>query len=154
MQRLFLLMAILFSILTVGAQTHTALPHGTVFGTKPDTSGMMDAVKLDAFMDTKPRISTTIKGRVVRVTKTKGGWFEISAGKGNIISAHFKTYNVTIPISLAGHTVIIEGVAEKQFIADDLQHLAGDTVSGKKQHTAKTNPKRKLTFEVKGLMVE
>jgi hypothetical protein len=35
-----------------------------------------------------------------------------------------------------------------------MQHFAGDTVSGKKQHAAKTNVKPVLTFEVKGLMVE
>jgi len=148
-----LLIAILFS-LVARAQTRPALPHGAIFGTRPDTAGMMDASKLEAYMDTKPRISTTIRGRVIKVTKTKGGWFQIDAGKGKTISAHFKTYNVTIPMSLQGHTVIIEGVAEKQFIADDLQHLAGDTVNGKKQHTIKTNPKRRLTFEVKGMMVE
>jgi hypothetical protein len=50
--------------------------------------------------------------------------------------------------------VIIEGVAQKQFIADDLQHFAGDTVQGKKQHQVNANPNQRLTFEVTGLMVD
>ncbi len=111
---------------------------------------MLNASGVEAFMGKKTRISTTIKGQVLRVTKTKGGWFEIDAGHGKIINAHFKTYNVTIPMALAGHYIIAEGVAEKQFTADDGQHLAG----GDKEHGIKANPKQNLTFEVTGLMVE
>jgi len=91
---------------------------------------------------------------VIKVTKTKGGWFELDAGNGKIINAHFKDYAVTIPADLKGRTVIIEGVAQKQFIADDGQHFAGDTVTGKKQHSVNANPKQSLTFEVSGLMVD
>ncbi|SDP88822.1 protein of unknown function [Mucilaginibacter sp. OK268] len=136
------------------AQQHTPLPHGMVYGEKPNTQAMMNAAKLEGFMGKKTRISTTIEGRVIRVIHKKGGWFELDAGEGKVITAHFKDYNINIPGNLTGRMVIIEGVAQKQFIADDLQHLAGDTVTGKKQHQVKTNTKRKLTFEVKGLMVD
>ncbi len=105
-------------------------------------------------MDKKTRISITIKGKVLKVTKEKGGWFSLDAGGGKVIAAHFKDYDINIPSGLKGRTVIVEGVAQKQFIADDQQHFAGDTVNGKKQQNVKTNPKHRLTFEVKGLMVE
>jgi hypothetical protein len=130
------------------------LPRGKIFGPKPNTTGMMDASKVESYMDKKTRISITIKGKVLKVTQPKGGWFEIDAGNGKIINAHFKDYNITIPTNLKGKYVIADGVAQKQFIADDQQHLAGDTATGKKQHSVKTNPKEKLTFEVSGLMVE
>ncbi len=136
------------------AQTHQPLPHGKIFGSKPDTTAIVNATKLEAFMGKKARISTTIRGKVLKVTKQKGGWFDIDAGNGKVIAAHFKTYNITIPEDLNGRTIIVEGVAAKQFIADDQQHFAGDTVTGKKQHTVNTNPKQRVTFEVKGLMVE
>jgi hypothetical protein len=136
------------------AQQHTPLPHGMVYGAKPDTLAMMNATKLESFMGKKTRISTTIEGRVIKVTHEKGGWFELDAGNGKVIAAHFKDYNINIPGNLAGRRVIIEGVTQKQFIADDLQHLAGDTVTGKKQHKVKTDAKRKLSFEVKGLQVD
>jgi hypothetical protein len=136
------------------AQNHTPLPHGSVFGVKPNITGLMDASKVESFMGKKTRISATIRGKIIKVTQPKGGWFELDAGGGKIIAAHFKNYAVTIPIDMAGRTVIVEGVAQKQFIADDLQHLAGDTVSGKKQHTVNADPKKRLTFEVKGLEVD
>jgi hypothetical protein len=150
---LLLLSAIIFSI-SASVQKRTALIHGTVYGDKPDTTGMMPASKVEEFMGNKTRVSVALKGKVLKVTKQKGGWFIIDEGNGKIISAHFKNYDVTIPASLAGKTVVLEGVAQKQFIADDQQHFAGDTVTGKKQSQVKTNPKRRLTFEVKGIMVE
>ena len=72
----------------------------------------------------------------------------------NIADKHFKNYKILLPANLKGHIVIMEGIAEKQFIADDMQHLAGDTVVGKKQHYVNTNPKQRLIFEVRGLMVD
>ena len=153
MKTLTIIFALLFS-LSAFAQKQTPLPHGTVYGTKPDTTAITDATKLEAFMGKKTRISTAVKGRILNVTKQKGGWFTIDAGNGKVIAAHFKNYDVKIPAGLKGKNIIAEGVAAKQFIADDLQHFAGDTVTGKKQHTVKTNAKHKLTFEVKGLMVE
>jgi hypothetical protein len=136
------------------AQKHTALPHGMVFGIKPNTTGMMPASKIEAYMGKQIRTSTTIRGKIIKVTQPKGGWFEVDAGKGKVITAHFKNYGINIPADLKGKIVIMEGVAQKQFIADDLQHFAGDTVTGKKQHYTNADPKRRLTFEVKGLIVD
>ena len=153
MKALALIFSLLF-FLSASAQKQTPLPHGMVYGAKPDTSTMQDAAKLEAFMGKKTRISTTVKGRVLNITKQKGGWFTIDAGNGKVIAAHFKNYGVNIPASLKGRSIIAEGVAAKQFIADDLQHFAGDTATGKKQHAVKTDAKHMLTFEVKGLMVE
>lgn len=125
-----------------------------VFGTKPDTTIIVPAYRVEANMGKRARISTTIRGKIMKVTQPKGGWFDVDAGKGKIIKAHFKNYGITLPYELKGRVVIIQGIAQKQFIADDMQHFAGDTVVGKKQHYINTNPKQRLGFEVTGLMVE
>jgi hypothetical protein len=130
------------------------MPHGMVFGQKPDTSLYMPASRLETFMANRARISTTMYGRITKITKQKGGWFEVDAGKGKIIAARFKNYDISLPLSLKGKVAFIQGVAQKQFIADDLQHFAGDTVVGKKQHMVRTDPKRRLIFEVSGLLVD
>jgi hypothetical protein len=144
MKALTLLFALLFSV-AVRAQQ---MPHGKTYGTKPNNAGMMDASKVSAFMGNKVRVSTTLRGKVVKVTNTKGGWFELEGTDGKIIAAHFKTADVTIPASLAGHYVIAEGVVAKQFVADDKQHLAGDTKTQQKSNTGS------LSFEVTGLEVD
>jgi hypothetical protein len=120
---------------------------GKIYGSRPSTGEVIEAHNLDAFMGTKPRVSTSIRGVIVKVTKTKGGWFEISAGHGKVIAAHFSKYDVTILTNLVGHIIIAEGIAARQFMADDSQHLAGQ----KSQHAANS---KELTFEVTGLMVE
>lgn len=148
-----LLLALLISS-CLFAQTHASVVHGMVYGTKPDTAQIVKASNIEAFMGKKTRISAALRGKIIKVTKQKGGWFDIDAGNGKVISAHFKNYGVNIPTELKGRTIVADGVAQKQFIADDQQHFAGDTVNGKKQHAIKTNSKHRLTFEVKGLMVE
>lgn len=153
--RRFLLNIIFIGLLPFGAiaQKKVALPHGMVYGTKPGTVGMMPASKLEDFMGKRARTSTVIFGKVLEVTKAKGGWFNMDAGSGRIIQAHFKNYGITLPVQLKGREVIIEGIASKQFIADDQQHFAGDTVVGKKQQKVNADPKKRLIFEVTGLMI-
>ncbi|RZA00309.1 MAG: DUF4920 domain-containing protein [Sphingobacteriaceae bacterium] len=147
--RWLFLMSLLLFIYTAQAQQPVPLPHGMVFGDKPDTSNSMAASKLRDFIGVKKRISTVLKGTIVKVTKEKGGWFELDAGDNNTISAHFKNYNVTLPAAIKGRVVIIDGVAKRQFSAAKDQHFAGDTI------TYKTGGQlhRKIDFEVKGLMV-
>jgi hypothetical protein len=148
-------LSIIFGVLiSIASYAQTPAPHGKVYGLKPSTAGMQDATKLNAFMTGKTRISTTVRGRVIKVTNPIGGWFDIDAGNGNVIAAHFKNAGINVPASLKGKYVIAEGVASKQFIADDSQHYAGDTATAKKKHFVKTDPKNALKFEVRGLMVE
>lgn len=147
------LLSLLFSFSLALAQHHTPLPHGMIFGSKPSNVNRMPASRLETFMGKRARTSVVIYGKVLQVTKSQGGWFDLDAGNGRIIKAHFSNYNINLPVDLKGREVIVDGVASKQFIADDLQHFAGDTVKGKKQHQVKTNPKQRLIFEVHGLMV-
>jgi hypothetical protein len=153
MKLITLFISILIADIAV-AQKHVSLPHGMVFGEKPDTITLMPASKLEAFIGNKTRITTAISGKVIKVIKEKGGWFEMDAGNQRVIAAHFTNAGINLPRQVAGRTVIISGIAAKQFIADDLQHIAGDTVNGKKQHKINTSPNRRISFEVKGLMID
>lgn len=136
------------------AQKPPPLPHGMVFGDKPAGIAPMEANRLEGMMGNKIRITTAIRGKIMKVTNPKGGWFNIDAGKGRTIEAHFKNVSVNLPTALRGRTVIIEGVAQRKLLPDDLQHYAGDTVGRKKGHTTKVDPKNRITFEVRGLFVD
>jgi hypothetical protein len=151
---LFTITSLFFASFMLPAQRHTPLPHGMTFGQKVNPLDKMPATDVEAFMGKKTRISTTITGTVLKIDTPKGGWFEMEAGHGRIIKVHFKNYNVTLPLDLKGRNVMIEGVAQKLFIADDMQHFAGDTVKGKKQHKINVNPKQRLSFEATGLVVD
>jgi hypothetical protein len=147
--KLLLVFVALFTTTCLQAQP---MPHGMVYGVKPGTIGRMDATKLEAFMGKRVRIGVVLLSRIVKVTKPKGGWFQLDAGRGRVINAHFKNYDITIPKALQGRRVIVEGIAQKQFIADDMQHLAGDPVT-KPKPNMKPATKPVITFEVTGIMV-
>ncbi len=147
------LAAITAILLSANVFAQTPLPHGMVYGIKPDTTAMMPASNIESFMGKRTRISTTIKGKVLKVTRPKGGWFTIDAGKGKEIEAHFKNYKINLPRHIQGRIVIIEGVGAKQFIANDRQHYAGDTVIKNKNQRVQAKPKKPLVFEVEGLIV-
>jgi len=144
MKALTLLFALLFSV-AAGAQQ---MPHGTIYGNKPNSAGAMDASKVEAFMGKKIRITATLTGKIAKVTNTKGGWFDLQGANGKIIKAHFQKAGINIPASLAGHNVIAEGIASKEFIADDHQHLAGNV------KPQKNNISDSLSFAVTGLEVD
>jgi len=145
--------AFLFSLNIALAQKASQPARGTLYGQKVDSLDKMPATKVEAYMGKRTRISTTLTGKVIKVTQTKGGWFDMDAGSGKVIKVHFKNYGINLPVSLAGHWVMIQGVAQKQLIADEMQHFAGDTVKGASQHNVKVNPKQQLTFEATGVMV-
>ncbi len=149
MKRICLLLTLVIFSANTFAQHSRGVVKGAVYGRKPGTTGTMMATKLEGYMGKKTRLATVIIGRVIKVTKTEGGWFEIDGGNGTVISAHFATM-VNVPSSLAGHTCTIDGTAEKQFIADDEQHLAGNIAADKQRN----NPKANITFEVLGLRVD
>lgn len=148
-----ILTAIAAILLSAKVFAQTPLPHGMVYGIKPDTTAMMPAAKIESFMGKRTRTSVTIKGKVLKVTQAKGGWFLMDAGNNKVIKAHFKNYTINLPTDMQGKIVIIEGLVTKQFIADDLQHFAGDSTIPNKKTRVKANPKKQLAFEVKGLMV-
>jgi hypothetical protein len=150
MRVLLFIPAFLFTINTF-AQKHTPLPHGMVYGSKPDTTDMLIPAKLESFMGNKIRVSTTLRGRVIKVTKAKGGWFELDAGNGKVITAHFKNYNITIPAGLKGRQIIAEGVAVKQLHGDNIPGVANAPT---KKSPGDTKTKQRISFEVKGLMVD
>ena len=145
MKAVYLLLALSLFSSFLFAQDKKPL-HGKIFGNKPGAV-IVNAEKLESYMDARARMRTTVKGKILNVVKEKGGWFTLDAGDGNVIAAHFAKYDVDIPADLKGQTVIVEGVAQKQSALSDQQHLAG-----KKQPGDKTT--NQLSIEVTGLMVE
>ncbi len=130
----------------------TPLPHGMVYGVKPDTGVVLEASKLEAFMGRKNRISTVIKGRVLKVTNEANGWFEIVANNGKIILARFKNDGISLPAALKGRTVIIQGIATRKMEAINGKPT-GSVIADVKKPTKTKNGTVALIFELTGLMI-
>jgi hypothetical protein len=144
-----LLIYLLFIPLFLTAQKRVPLPHGMVFGEKPEVVNLQQATNIQPYLGNRSRISAVIIGRVVKVTKPQGGWFDMDAGQGKVIAVHFKNYGINLPVELKGKEVIIAGTLTRQFEADDKQKYAGDNPA---THRTLVNPKE-LLFEATGLYV-
>lgn len=136
----------LFSV----AQKHTPLPHGMVFGAKPEVVNLHKASELDGYMGRQIRTSVVVEATVVKVTNPKEGGFQLDAGNGKVINAHFQAGKVSLPVDLKGRDVIVAGVAARQLSATGAQHLAGRSTGGT---PAKTNMTGQIDLEVTGLYV-
>lgn len=145
MKTSYLLLALSLFSFSLFAQDKKPL-HGKIIGNKPGAV-VVNADKLESYIGARPRMKTTIRGKVLNVVKEKGGWFTIDAGNRKVIAAHFAKYDVNIPADLKGQTIVVEGTVQKQSALSNQQHLAG-----KKQPSDKTTDK--LSMEVTGLMVE
>lgn len=142
---------VLFVMICIGTSAMAQrLPHGVVYGRNPGTTAIIKAENVESSMGRRSRINATVYGRISQVTKSKGGWFDVDAGHGRVITAHFKTMGINIPESLKNHYVVIGGTIQKQFIADDHQHYAGES----DHHGGRTSPKQVLLFEVTGMRVQ
>ncbi len=146
------LLACLFILpLLAVAQKRVPLPHGMVFGTKPEVVNLHKASELDAYMGRQTRTSAVIIATLLKVTNPKQGWFDLDAGQGHVIHAHFQQYNVSLPIELKGRQVIVAGVAARQFLSSNGQHLTGRN-SGS-MHNTQAQTGGEITFEATGLYV-
>jgi hypothetical protein len=145
MKTFYLLLVLSLFSFTLFAQDEKPL-HGKVFGNRPGAV-VVNADKLESYIAARSRMQTTIRGKVLNVVKEKGGWFTIDAGNDKTIAAHFAKYDVEIPASLKGCTVVVEGIAQRQSALSGQQKLAGE-----KQASDKTN--NRLSMEITGLMVE
>ena len=87
MKRICLLLLLSLFSFSLFAQNEKPL-HGKVYGNKPGAV-VVNADKLESYIAARPRMQTTIRGKVINVVKEKGGWFTIDAGKGKAIAAHF-----------------------------------------------------------------
>ncbi|RYZ93761.1 MAG: DUF4920 domain-containing protein [Sphingobacteriaceae bacterium] len=149
MKHYWLILLLLLPGYFTRAQQAVPLPHGMIFGTRPDTANALNISKLHGFMGKKTRITTVLKGKIANVTHQQGGWFNVNSGNKQLISAHFKNYGVILPVDIAGRVVIMQCVAKKNIRSDDHQVFAGDTAT----HTSNEKATGTISLEVIGLMI-
>lgn len=126
MKKVFFSIAVLFSGLTVSAQTSTKPPQGQVsitpkgkiYGEKVDVKTAHPIGDLAKYMGTRPSITTTISGKVTQVAKN-GETLMIKDNTGKTIPVGFQKTGYKFPQNLVGKTVLIDGVISKQYTSTE-----------------------------------
>lgn len=90
-----------------------------------------------------------VKAVIEEVCQMKGCWMTLRNEEGANIRVTFKDYGFFVPKDISGSEVIIEGVAAKEVLEEDLaKHYADD--SGKEYDESMRNA---ITFVANGVLV-
>ncbi len=126
MKKVIFSIAVIFSALTVSAQTSTKpqpgavsiAPKGKIYGEKVDVKTAHPIGDLAKYMGTRPSITTTITGKVATVAKN-GETLTVKDNTGKIISVGFQKAGYKFPQDLVGKTILIDGVISKQYTSTE-----------------------------------
>ncbi len=126
MKKIFFSLAIIFSALSVSAQTSTKpqpgavsiAPKGKIYGEKVDVKTAHPIGDLAKYMGTRPSITTTITGKVATVAKN-GETLTINDNTGKAVSVGFQKAGYKFPQDLVGKTILIDGVISKQYTSTE-----------------------------------
>lgn len=126
MKKAIFSIAVIFSALTVSAQTSTKpqpgavsiAPKGKIYGEKVDVKTAHPIGNLTKYMGTRPSITTTITGKVATVAKN-GETLIIKDNTGKEIPVGFQKAGYKFPQDLVGKTILIDGVISKQYTSTE-----------------------------------
>lgn len=91
-----------------------------------------------------------VSGTIEEVCQMKGCWMTLKNEEGANIRVTFKDYGFFVPKDISGKQVIIEGVAKKEVLEEELaQHYADD--SGVEYNESMRNA---ITFVANGVLVK
>ena len=91
-----------------------------------------------------------VRGTIEEVCQMKGCWMTLRNEQGANIRVTFKDYGFFVPKDISGSEVIIEGVANKEVISEDMaKHYAED---GGVEYDE--SMRQSITFVAHGVLVE
>ncbi len=91
---------------------------------------------------------------VNEVCQSKGCWMKLNLGEQETM-VKFKDYAFFMPKNIAGHQVIVDGIAfVNEMSVDEQRHYAEDAGKSEKEIEAIKTPKRTLSFEASGVLVQ
>lgn len=97
----------------------------------------------------------TIQGEIKEVCTNKGCWFTMDLPNGESMRVTFKDYGFFVPTNSQGFPIMLKGVATMtETDVDTQRHFAEDQGKSKEEIEMITEPKREITFEATGVIIE
>lgn len=152
MQKFYFLILVSLFTLTIHAQTKPA-DKGVVYGVVTDGGNPVssDEVKTRLVND---QYEGKITGKVVEVCKAEGCWIRVERKDGTPMMVRAKDHAFTMPESIVGKTVVIDGSATVKEISEDMRkHYAEDAGKTKDEIAKIKGPEKDVQFAAKGVKV-
>jgi hypothetical protein len=156
MQKLFVMMVLCFAIAAC-SNTKVAQKGKTEhIGAKINAKNAISVGELAATLGDKNMVSgITMKGEIASCCAKKGCWMKLTNPNGEEVRVTFKDYAFFVPLNSAGRTATVRGTAfAKEISVDDLRHYAEDAGKSQDEIMAITEPKKELTFEAEGVILQ
>ena len=151
-----------FSLLILSASQAQEVVDMTAKTGKPQSFGKeitMDGAKALAEMQAElgdaDSLRVKVKGKVTAVCQMKGCWMTLTDDNfPEEIMVRFEDYGFFMPKTIAGRTVIADGIVYKTVTSvEELRHYAEDAGKSKKEINAITEPKEELRFLASGVLL-
>ena len=129
---------------------------GMVFGAKTTADGAITANELPAILAGTDANTKDVKvtGKVVEVCKMEGCWIKMETANGPMM-IKMKDHAFLVPLALNGKTIVVDGTASlKETSVDMLRHYAEDAGKSKDEIASITQPKKEITIQAKGILVQ
>lgn len=127
------------------------------FGDKINDEGVLSKAEIqEKYKNLKPgdTIAVKFKSEVKEVCQSKGCWMRMDMGEEETM-VKFKDYGFFMPKNIAGREVIVEGLAFIEEVSvEEQRHYAEDAGKKADEIAAITEPKRTLSFEANGVLIE
>jgi hypothetical protein len=153
MKKYFVLALFLFSLFSANAQTSEEVKKGQTFGQKTDAADAIIVAELPAKVTSEVPVDIKIKGMVVDVCTMEGCWLKLQTAGGKMM-VKMKDHAFTVPLSLNGKEVVVEGTAKVNVTSvAELRHYAEDAGKSAQEIEAIKEPKKEIVITANGILV-
>lgn len=127
---------------------------GEWYGEKISADNAIDIADIPARLQTKKKLGTKIKAKVLDVCPKMGCWIKLAINDSSSAFVRMKDYGFFLPLAIKGKTVVLEGeAAMKTTSVAALRHYAEDANGSKEEIAAITQPKNEIIFTANGILV-
>ena len=126
-------------------------PSQTTYDSYGEQMTSDNAISTEEFLSAVSEVEATYKlsGTIEEVCQMKGCWLTLKNEEGLNVRVTFKDYGFFVPKDISGSEVILEGVAFKEVLDEELaRHYAED---GKKEY--KESMRHSISFIASGVLV-
>lgn len=155
MKFLILSFSLFFSILAFGQKP---LKVGESYGKQINRKALKSATTPDSLAKmlkyNKALENIAVKGTVTSVCPKKGCWLTLKTDSGERFFVKIKDYDFSVPISLIGEDVILEGTAEQKMLTvKEAKHYAEDAGKSPEEIATINEPTKEIRFLASGIKV-
>src|SRR5690606_33552349 len=125
------------------------------YGAEVAIAGVVSPAEMVLAVEKDGNFEGKISGDIKEVCTKKGCWLTMDLPNGEIMRVTFKDYEFFVPTTSKGYPIILEGIAVlTETDVETQRHYAEDGGMSNEDIAKITEPKREITFEATGVVIQ